>query len=112
MKKQTIIKIVISIVIFISIICLEIFGLNFLRDEEILFCNSNQSIDIKEELSDVTGALPNTGTYSIKVVTKNTENIDIYYMYDGKVSNYQLETSSLNMGSEINGIISTKTAIC
>lgn len=106
MKKQTIIKMVISIVIFISIICLEIFGLNFLRDEEILFCNSNQSIDIKEELSDVTGALPNTGTYSIKVVTKNIENIDIYYMYDGKVSNYQLETSSLNMGSEINGIIS------
>ena len=88
MKKRTIIKIIISILIFIAIICLEFFGLKFLQDTEILICNSNQSIDIKEEMENITSALPEVGTYSVKVVTRNNDEINMYYMYNGQLAYY------------------------
>ena len=91
MKKQIIYKIVITVILFIAIICIEIFGLKYLKNTEILFCNSNQSINIKDELANSTGALPNTGTYSIKMVTRSIDNIHIYYMYDGRMNNYSLD---------------------
>lgn len=101
MKKETIIKIVVSTIVFISIILLEIFGLAFLKNYKILFCSSNQSIDIKDELAQVTGALPSTGTYSVKIVTLNDEKINIYYMYDGQINNYESENTNLPTGSVI-----------
>ena len=101
MKKETIIKIVVSIIVFATVILLEVFGLNFLKNYKILFCNSNQSIDIKDELAQVTGALPNTGTYSVKMVTLNDEKINIYYMYDGQINNYEVENTNLPTGSVI-----------
>ena len=101
MKKETIIKIVVSTIVFISIILLEIFGLAFLKNYKILFCSSNQSIDIKDELAQVTGALPSTGTYSVKMVTLNDEKINIYYMYDGQINNYESENTNLPTGSII-----------
>ena len=48
MKKETIIKIIVSTILFITIILLEIFGLAFFKNYKILFCSSNQSIDIKK----------------------------------------------------------------
>lgn len=91
MKKETIIKLAISIIIAIIILCAEFFGLKGLKNYEILFCSSNQSIDIKEELSILTGALPSIGSYSVKAVTKADNKINVYYMYDGKISNYSFE---------------------
>ena len=105
MKKQTILKIVISAIVFITILCLEIFGLKFLKDYKILFCSSNQSIDIKDELSQVTGALPNTGTYSVKVVTLKYAALSIYYMSNGQINNYKSESGELLTGSELNSYI-------
>lgn len=104
MKKQTILKIVLSIVFFIVILCLEIFGLQFLKNEEILFCSSSQSIPIKKELSNITGALPNTGSYSVKVITRDDDGIRIYYMYDGKISEYETTEQELYYGT---GVINT-----
>ena len=91
MKKETIIKLAISIIIAIIILCAEFFGLKGLKNYEILFCSSNQSIDIKEELSILTGALPSIGSYSVKAVTKADNKLNVYYMYDGKISNYSFE---------------------
>lgn len=91
MKKEAIIKLAISIIIAIIILCAEFFGLKGLKNYEILFCSSNQSIDIKEELSILTGALPSIGSYSVKAVTKADNKINVYYMYDGKISNYSFE---------------------
>lgn len=91
MKKETIIKLAISIIIAIIILCAEFFGLKGLKNYEILFCSSNQSIDIKEELSILTGALPSIGSYSVKAVTKADNKINVYYMYDGKISNYSFK---------------------
>ena len=105
MKKETIIKIVVSTILFITIILLEIFGFAFLKNYKILFCSSNQSIDIKEELSQITGAVPNTGTYSVKIVTKNNDVINIYYMSDGQINNYESESSKLLTGSMLNSFI-------
>lgn len=105
MKKETIIKIIVSTILFITIILLEIFGLAFFKNYKILFCSSNQSIDIKEELSQITGALPNTGTYSVKIVTKNNDVINIYYMSDGQINNYESESSKLLTGSMLNSFI-------
>ena len=101
MKKETIIKIVVSIIVFATVILLEVFGLSFMKNYKILFCNSNQSIDIKDELAQITGALPNTGTYSVKMVTSNDEKINIYYMYDGQINNYEVENTNLPTGSVI-----------
>ena len=102
MKRKT--KLIAVIIIFIVLMCLEIFGLQNIKQIKILFCNSNQSIDIKEELSRITGALPSTGTYSVKAVTREDERINIYYMYDGKISGY--ETTSYNVGITISQNIS------
>ena len=105
MKKETIIKIIVSTIVFITIILLEIFGLAFLKNYKILFCSSNQSIDIKDELSQITGALPSTGTYSVKIVTKNNDVINIYYMNDGQINNYESESSKLSAESKLNSFI-------
>ena len=107
MKKRTIIKIIISILIFIAIICLEFFGLKFLQDTEILICNSNQSIDIKEEMENITSALPEVGTYSVKVVTRNSEEINMYYMYDGQLSNYNFPVGSSYVGNNLSSFLDT-----
>lgn len=106
-KKQKIIKIVISAIIVIAIMCLEFFGLKSLKDTEILICNSNQSIDIKEEMENITGALPSTGTYSVKVVTRNNEGIHIYYMYDGQMNDYEFTYGASNIGSGLSHYLST-----
>lgn len=102
-KKQKIIKIVIIAIIFIAIIDSEILGLKSLKDTEILICDSNQSIDIKEEMENVTGALPSTGTYSVKMVTRNSTEVNIYYMYDGQMDKY----GASYIGNELSHYLST-----
>lgn len=101
MKKETIKKIIISITIFSILLLSEYFGLNFIKNYTILFCNSNQSIDIKTELSHLTGALPNEGAYSVKVITRNENEINIYYMNDGKINNYETNIQNLSFKSYI-----------
>lgn len=101
MKKETIKKIIISITIFAILLLAEYFGLSFLKNYTILFCNSNQSIDIKTELSNITGALPKEGAYSVKVITKNDNEINIYYMNDGKINNYETNIQNLSVKSYI-----------
>lgn len=108
MKKQTIIKIIISILIFIAIICLEFFGLKFLQDTEILICNSNQSIDIKEEMENITSALPEVGTYSVKVVTRNNDEISMYYMYNGQLAYYNGPVGSSHADSNLSEFLNTQ----
>ena len=105
MKKQTIVKIVISVILFIIVMCLEIGGLTFLQDDKILFCSSKQSIQIKEELSHITGALPATTTYSVKVMIKSGEEISIYYMSNGQINDYELKDSELSTKSQIRSYI-------
>lgn len=99
MNRKTKIKLIVLIIIFITLMCLEIFGLQNLKQKEILFCNSNQSIDIKEGLSKVTNALPSTGTYSVKIVTREESKINIYYMYEGKISNYEITKHNLGISA-------------
>ena len=71
MKKQTIVKKVISVILFVMVMCLEIGGLAFLQEDKILFCSSKQSTQIKKDLSHITGALPSTTTYSVKIAVNN-----------------------------------------
>ena len=107
MKKQTIVKIVISVILFIIVMCLEIGGLTFLQDDKILFCSSKQSAQIKEELSHITGAMPATTTYSVKVMIKNGEEMSIYYMSNGQINNYELKDSELSAKSQMLSYINT-----
>ena len=101
MKKETIKKIIISIIILGILLLSEYWGLGFLKNYTILFCNSNQSIDIKTELSNITGALPNEGAYSVKVITRNNDKINIYYMNNGKINNYDTTIQNLSFKSYI-----------
>lgn len=108
MKKQTIIKVIVSILIFIVIMCLEIFGLKSLKDTDILICDSNQSIDIKEEMKLITGSLPEVGTYSVKVVTRNNDEINMYYMYNGQLAYYNGPVGSSHADSNLSKFLSTQ----
>ena len=108
MKKQTIIKIIVSILIFIVIMCLEIFGLKTLKDTDILICDTNQRIDIKEEMKLITGSLPEVGTYSVKVVTRNNDEINMYYMYNGQLAYYNGPVGSSHADSNLSEFLSTQ----
>ena len=91
MKKCILKKSIILLIIIFLIFILEWFGLKFLRNYEIIFCNKQISVSIKEEMSNITNALPSQSTYSIKLITKNNEKINIYYMYDGEIVKYNLD---------------------
>ena len=107
MKKQTIVKIVISVILFVMVMCLEIGGLAFLQEDKILFCSSKQSTQIKKELSHITGALPSTTTYSVKIAVKNDETINIYYMSSGQINEYELKSNELSAKSQMLSYINT-----
>ena len=96
MKKCILKKSIILLIIIFLIFILEWFGLKFLRNYEIIFCNKQISVSIKEEMSNITNALPSQSTYSIKLITKNNEKINIYYMYDGEIVKYNLDQKDIH----------------